>query len=52
MVSPFFVNFLQRNSKKLKQGQGYLPGLGRNIGVFCPNKLNIWVQAVQGSSIA
>ena len=34
MVSPFFVNFLQRKSKKLKQGQGYLPGLGRKYMSF------------------
>ena len=30
----FFVNFLQINSKKLKQGLSYLQGPGRNIGVF------------------
>ena len=47
----FFVNFLLRNSKKLKKGQGHLPGLSRNIGVFCPYKLKIWDQAVQGSSM-
>ena len=48
----FSCEFFAKKFKKVKQWQGYLPGLGRNKGVFCPNKLKIWFQAVQGSSIA
>ena len=46
-----FANIRLVNGRLLKRGQGHLPGLGRNIGVVCPNKLKIWVKAVQGSSM-
>jgi len=48
MVSPFFCEFFAKKFKNVKTGTRSW----QKYKSFCPNKLKIWVQAVQGSSIA